>query len=85
MIDGYAQFEAILEGKTFAAGDYVSVADYSLLSSIGSIATLVPIDPEKFPRVTAWLQRVQARPECAVNKRGQDEFAVLFKSKLSKE
>jgi glutathione S-transferase len=85
MLEAYQFLNSFLEGKQWVAGDFISVADYSLISSVSSIETLVPIDEEKCPNVVAWQKRLEARPEYEVNRKGREEFSVLFNSKLAKK
>jgi glutathione S-transferase len=85
MSEAYQFLNTFLEGKQWVAGDFISVADYSLISSVSSIETLVPIDEEKCPNVVAWQKRLEARPEYEVNRKGREEFSVLFNSKLAQK
>ena len=82
MLEAYSFLESFLQGTKWAAGDFVSVADYSLVASVGSIAALVPIDGKKYPNVAAWLKRVEGLPEFEANRKGHDAFPGLFKGKL---
>ncbi|RZC35596.1 GST C domain containing protein [Asbolus verrucosus] len=63
----YEFLEAFLNGKEWIAGDSVTIADYSLYSTITTFNVLVPIDAKKYPKVTAWLKKVGARPEAEIN------------------
>ncbi|XP_068892686.1 glutathione S-transferase 1-like [Tenebrio molitor] len=85
MLEAYGFLNTFLEGKQWVAGDFISVADYSLISSVTSIEVLVPIDAAKYPNVVAWEKRLKARPEYQANKKGMDEFVVLFNSKMGKK
>lgn len=82
LVEAYGVLEAFLQGQKWVAGDFLSVADYSLATSAGSIAVLVPIDAKKFPALTAWLKRVEELPEFQANIAGQKDFETMFKTKL---
>ncbi|KAJ3663892.1 hypothetical protein Zmor_008111 [Zophobas morio] len=84
MIEAYTFLERFLQGKKWATGDFVTLADYSLGASISSIGVLVPIDPNKFPNVTAWLKRLENLPEYEANRDGLALFSLIFKKRLSK-
>jgi glutathione S-transferase len=78
----YAFVEAFLEGRQWIAGDSVTVADYSLISTITTLNVLVKVDASKYSRVAAWLQRAETLPEYELNKKGLDLFVALLKSRL---
>lgn len=73
--------EAFLEGKSWIAGDSLTIADYSLYATITSCNILVPVDA-KFPKLNAWLKKVDALPEVEVSRKGLEFFAAMIKSKL---
>ncbi|CAH1367311.1 unnamed protein product [Tenebrio molitor] len=78
----YAFVETFLEGRRWIAGDSVTIADYSLISTITSLNVLSKVDAAKYSRVAAWLQRAETLPEYEANKKGLDLFAALMKSIL---
>ncbi|RZC35595.1 uncharacterized protein BDFB_005180 [Asbolus verrucosus] len=82
--EAYAFLESFLEGRQWAAGDSVSIADYSLISSVSSINTIIPIDVKKYPKVVAWMKKVEGLPEYEANKKGLAIFTEMLKSKLTK-
>ncbi|CAG9767479.1 unnamed protein product [Ceutorhynchus assimilis] len=59
----YQSLEVLLEGKNFVAGNEVTIADFSLVSTVSSCnSAIVPIASNTYPRITAWLSRMQALP-----------------------
>lgn len=52
--------DARLEGREFVAGRF-SIADVSLGASL-AVAPMIGVDLAKWPNVSAWLGRLQARP-----------------------
>ncbi|EFA00271.1 glutathione S-transferase 1-like [Tribolium castaneum] len=60
ILEAYGFLDVFLNGKQWVAGDFISVADYSLVSSISSLNVLIPIDAQKYPNVVAWLKRIEA-------------------------
>lgn len=82
-VEAYGFLNTFLDGKQWVAGDFISVADYSIVATVSSSNTLMPVDSQKYPNVVAWLKRMEARPEYAANVKGLNEFTALFKSKLS--
>lgn len=63
-LDGiYSRIETTLDGSEFFVGDALSVADLAFFPHLSATVPLrVPIDAERFPRVTAWLERMTASP-----------------------
>ncbi|XP_031349110.1 glutathione S-transferase 1-like isoform X2 [Photinus pyralis] len=78
----YNFLETFLEGKMWVAGDNITIADFSLISSITSLNVLVPIDSGKFPKVAAWIQRSEQLPYYAVNKKGLEDFKTNIDNML---
>ncbi|EEZ98835.1 Glutathione S-transferase D2-like Protein [Tribolium castaneum] len=82
--EAYAFLETFLNGHQWVAGDFISVADYSLVSIISSLHyILVPIDAEKYPNLQAWLKRMEGRPEYEANVKGLEDYRQLLKSKMT--
>jgi glutathione S-transferase len=65
-LDGiYERLEAALEGSPHIVGDEISIADLALFPHLSASGVLgVPIDPERFPKLVAWLGRMFALPIC---------------------
>jgi glutathione S-transferase len=83
VFEAYAFLEEFLDGKKWVAGDAVSIADYSLISSMNSLNALIPIDPKKYPRVSAWFKRCEELPEYEANRMGLEGFTTYFENKLA--
>lgn len=84
MVDGYNSFEKLLEGKKYVAGDSVTIADFSLIATVTSANTLVPIASNRYPNISEWIVRMQALPYYAeANQVGLDKFAGAMKKFLS--
>ncbi|EEZ99066.1 Glutathione S-transferase D4-like Protein [Tribolium castaneum] len=85
VIESYAFLDQFLDGRKWVAGDFKSIADYSLLSSISTLNKVIPVDPEKYPRVIAWLKKCEELPEYEANRKGVQEMADMINSKLAKK
>lgn len=83
LIQAYEFLEKFLEGHQWAAGDQLTIADFSLLSSTTSLSHVVPIDSSKYPNVTAWIKRAEKLPCYKVNQKGLNEFRDLVKGLMS--
>nr|UUB32746.1 glutathione S-transferase GSTe10 [Dendroctonus valens] len=80
----YQSLEILLEGHNFIAGDELTIADLSLGATVSSSnAAIVPIASNTYPRISAWLSRLQALPYYEVNQKGVDQFKAMVQSKLA--
>lgn len=62
----YEILEKFLEGKKWVACDHVTIADFSLLSTITTLDSLIPING-RFPNIVAWIKRGEELPYYHVN------------------
>ncbi|CAH0627255.1 unnamed protein product [Chrysodeixis includens] len=78
--EAYGFMEAFLSRTTYIAGDDVTIADLSALSDISSLAYILPIDAQKFPKTLEWLRHLEAVP-CSerYNSPGAAELGQLLK------
>lgn len=61
--DAYAMLEAFLAGGTYLVGDHLTVADLSVVTSVTQLESQVPLgDNDKYPRILAWLDRLEELP-----------------------
>ncbi|KAJ3663896.1 hypothetical protein Zmor_008115 [Zophobas morio] len=78
----YAFLDTFLDGHEWIADDVVTIADYSIYSTVSSSNVFIPIDPDKYPRLQAWFHKVEALPETEVSKPGLRIFAGRVQSRL---
>ncbi|KAF2901364.1 hypothetical protein ILUMI_04822 [Ignelater luminosus] len=57
--EAYQFLEKFLESHQWIAGDNVTIADFSLVTTITSLNYHVKIDPEFYPNVTGWVKKAQ--------------------------
>ncbi|XP_319970.4 glutathione S-transferase 1 [Anopheles gambiae] len=46
----------------YMVGESLTIADFSCISSIATLVGVVPLDESKFPKITAWMRRMQELP-----------------------
>uniref|UniRef100_A0A182JFE1 glutathione transferase n=1 Tax=Anopheles atroparvus TaxID=41427 RepID=A0A182JFE1_ANOAO len=46
----------------YVVGNALTIADFSCISSVASLVGVVPLDEEKFPKISAWMSRMKALP-----------------------
>lgn len=79
IVEAYDFLEAFLRQHHYVAGDQLTIADFSLISSISSMVAYVPIDAIKYAKITAWMQRMQELPYYAENATGARLFVASVK------
>lgn len=84
MKQAYGFLEKFLEGQSWAAGDNMTIADFSILSSITSMMFVVPIDIQEFPNITNWLKKMQTLPYYYVTEEGSAQTQKLITKMLKK-
>ncbi|XP_062142881.1 glutathione S-transferase 1-like isoform X2 [Drosophila sulfurigaster albostrigata] len=54
--------EDLLADNLYIAGDALSIADLCCVATVSSVPAVLDIDPVKYPKVTAWLERLKKLP-----------------------
>ncbi|XP_030753906.1 glutathione S-transferase 1-like [Sitophilus oryzae] len=81
----YQSLETLLEGNTYVTGNELTIADFSLVATVSSTnSVLVPVASNTYPKITAWLARMQSLPYYNnANQVGVDMFKGMIQSKLA--
>ncbi|XP_065157565.1 glutathione S-transferase 1-like [Atheta coriaria] len=74
----YDFLNKFLSGKPWMAGNTVTIADFSLISSISSLLHMVPID-SKYTDLLAWVKRCEQLPYYEANGKGARAFKEFVK------
>lgn len=75
----YEIMEKFFSGEnSYVCGDFMSIADLSIWSTILSFRYLVPIDGEKYPRLDGWLKLMNSRETYEENQKGANDHIALF-------
>lgn len=79
-----ALFNAQFLGNTFLAGESITLADYSAITTITQLTTYVDIDDEMYPHINPWIKRVENEIEDfdELNTKFVDMFKELVKNKM---
>uniref|UniRef100_A0A1B0CJ27 glutathione transferase n=1 Tax=Lutzomyia longipalpis TaxID=7200 RepID=A0A1B0CJ27_LUTLO len=73
MEQGVEFLNTALEGKTYVAGDHLTIADLALVATISTYDGL-KFDFSKYPNVTKWYETCKKMPGYEVNQKGVDKF-----------
>ncbi|KAH8370451.1 hypothetical protein KR093_003570 [Drosophila rubida] len=79
VVEVYDFVESFLKGHKYIAGDHLTVADFSLISTISSLTVFVEIDPAKYPNATAWIKLLEKLPYYSDNDVGNKQFIAGVK------
>ncbi|XP_037950499.1 glutathione S-transferase 1-like [Teleopsis dalmanni] len=84
--EAYAMLELFLGEHLYMAGGKLTIADFSIVSTVSTFKmAFAAVDAVKYPKLTAWLERMNALPYYAeVNLKGARDFSERIKSKLPK-
>ncbi|KAH8407567.1 hypothetical protein KR222_007012, partial [Zaprionus bogoriensis] len=82
--EAYAFLEAFLGTETYLCGSQLTIADFSVVSSVSSLVGLASIEPQRFPKLSAWLKRMEQLPDYQSNNgNGAQMLVDLFRSKIT--
>lgn len=62
LMEAYQFLNAFLENNDWLAGDEVTLADISMLSTMSTLDLIVPVEEEKYPKLFDWLKRGKQLP-----------------------
>ncbi|XP_034652863.1 glutathione S-transferase 1-like [Drosophila subobscura] len=80
IIEIYDFVETFLKDHDYIAGNQLTIADFSLISTIPSLDVLVAIDHAKYVRISAWIKRLEQLPYYEeANGKGIKELIPMFK------
>lgn len=72
-----------MEGKDWVAGDDVTVADFSLISSVSVFDIIEPVEPKQYPNLAAWKDKTQNLPYFEASRKGLEFVRKLLTQKLN--
>uniref|UniRef100_A0A1A9WI28 Glutathione S-transferase 1-like n=1 Tax=Glossina brevipalpis TaxID=37001 RepID=A0A1A9WI28_9MUSC len=82
IIDIYNFLELFLKNGPYMAGNHLTIADFSIVSTVTSLINFVDIDAGKYPKLMAWLKRMEELPYYQeTNGKGAQIIKEMIKSK----
>jgi len=76
--------EAFLENCQYVCGDTITIADHCCIASISSVDRVAPIDSVKYPKLLAWMRRMEALPIYKENAPGATDVQNLLFDTMKK-
>ncbi|XP_013099190.2 glutathione S-transferase 1 [Stomoxys calcitrans] len=82
IVDIYNFLETFLMDTIYMAGNQLTIADFSLISTVTSLVAYKDIDGTKFPKLTSWIKRMESLPYYQEsNGNGANKLVAMVKSK----
>lgn len=83
--EAYDFLEAFIGNQAYLCGPVITIADYSVVSSVSSLVGLAAIDTKRYPKLNGWLDRMAAQPNYqSLNGNGAQMLIDMFSSKITK-
>ncbi|CAH1985564.1 unnamed protein product [Acanthoscelides obtectus] len=84
VLSGYESLEKLLKLSPFLAGNSVTIADFSAVTTVTSSSILIPIVASKFPKIAAWIKKMETLPYYKEgNQEGLDILDKYVKDKIA--
>ncbi|KAK9884349.1 hypothetical protein WA026_005299 [Henosepilachna vigintioctopunctata] len=81
IVEAYGFIEKYLETYSWVADEEMTIADFSILSTVVSIELVIPVEEDRFPKLTEWIAKGKALKyfdEC--NSQGLDHLKELIEA-----
>ncbi|KAL7737316.1 hypothetical protein ACLKA6_012932 [Drosophila palustris] len=75
----YDFLENFLKDHDYIAGDHLTIADFSVVTTVSSLPAFVEIDAAKYVKLTAWIKRLEKLPYYSENSVGVQQFFGFIK------
>ncbi|XP_022229118.1 glutathione S-transferase 1-like [Drosophila obscura] len=80
IVEIYDFVETFLKDQDYIAGNQLTIADFSIVSSITSLVAFVELDHAKYVRTSAWIKRLEQLPYYQeANAKGAQDFLSIIK------
>lgn len=76
--------EIYLESQPWVAGDSVTIADFSFITSVTAMSIFVPVSDD-YPNITRWIERCEALPYYEVNIEGFEKLKEVVEHLMNDE
>ncbi|KAJ2947172.1 hypothetical protein O0L34_g16530 [Tuta absoluta] len=79
----YGFLEEFLKRSKFLAGDTLTIADVPAFATVTSLAHIVSIPPQTYPKINSWLEEIKKQPFAQkYNEPGEKAFGEIVKAYL---
>ncbi|CAG9857918.1 unnamed protein product [Phyllotreta striolata] len=82
---GYKYLDELLALSKFVAGDEMTIADFSIWTTLYNSQIWIPLDAGKYPNLGRWCAILNKLPYKNLNMEGSEEFMSFMKDFLKKQ
>ncbi|XP_068143714.1 glutathione S-transferase 1 [Drosophila tropicalis] len=83
---GYEHLENFIADNAYVTGNNLTVADFCCAATISSLAAVLDLDPQRYPKTTQWLARISELPYYGeANGLGAQKYIKILKPVLTTE
>ncbi|XP_017116353.1 glutathione S-transferase 1-like [Drosophila elegans] len=80
IVEIYDFVETFLKEQDYIAGNQMTIADFSLVSSVASLEAFGDLDVVKYPRISGWIKRLEQLPYYEeANGKGARQLVAIVK------
>ncbi|KAJ6637469.1 Glutathione S-transferase E14 [Pseudolycoriella hygida] len=58
----YESLETFLSNSDFLAGNFITIADFSVVATLSTVNLVQPVNDNQFPKLAKWFQNMKQRP-----------------------
>ncbi|KAL3275756.1 hypothetical protein HHI36_020501 [Cryptolaemus montrouzieri] len=80
----YDILESLLDNHSYTAGDFLSIGDFSVITTMSSMNHLVPVDAKEYRKITAWMKMMKQLPYYHYNQDGLEKHIALLEEYRAK-
>lgn len=80
--EAFILLNTLLEGKAYAAGDELTIADFCLITCVATLDFYVRVDESKYPNLAAWFKKIKRLPCYGVSESGLENYKKLVTERL---
>ncbi|XP_055374473.1 uncharacterized protein LOC129607470 [Condylostylus longicornis] len=84
IIEAYDFLEKFLGDNEYMVGNSMTIADFSLISTVSSVKGLIPLSEENHPQLIKWVKRMETLPNyCENNGEGAQALIIFAKQVMA--
>lgn len=80
IVEVYDFVEVFLKDHDYIAGDHLTIADFSIVTTISALIAFIEINTSKYPKISAWIKRLEQLPYYEENAKGAAKFIAAAKN-----
>lgn len=80
LYDVYSMLEKFLGDSSYIASDNLTIADFSMVTTLSTVDLIFPVTADKWPQLHDWFQRMKTLAYYDVNETGLDNLKTALTS-----